>query len=422
MSILIKKAHLLDPSTGVDGIYDCLIDKKKIQKIAKDIKDDNAKVIDGKGKYLFPGLVDLHVHFREPGFEYKETIESGIAAARKGGFVACVSMPNTSPASDNECVIELIKQRAKAQDFSIFPSGTITKGRNGKELAPLAELKRSGCPAVTDDGDSVSDPLLLRRAMEYAKMHDLVVMIHAEEHALSKNGCMNEGRVATRMGLRGIPNAAEDVIVARDIELARLTGAKVHFQHVSTKRSVELIRDAKKSGLSVTGEATPHHIALSDECITDYDSNKKMNPPLRSPEDRKAVVSAVKKGILDIIATDHAPHADVEKDVEFDKAPFGIIGLETALAISLTELYHKAKMPLSDIVERMSVKPQEIIGISGFAEIREGSIANLCLVDVDEEWTVSKADLRSKSSNSPFLGAKLKGRVYGTISNGKYYD
>ena len=422
MKLLIKAAHVIDPANSIDTVCDVLIEKKYITKIGNNIKSDDAKVIDAKGLFLIPGLVDLHVHFRDPGYEYKETIESGIQAAIKGGFVACVTMPNTKPATDNASILRDILTKAATAKFRIFPSGAITKGRAGKELTEMAEMKEAGCLAITDDGDCVADSLLFRRALEYAKMNKLVVMVHAEEHDLSKNGCMNESIVSSKMGLRGIPNAAEDVIVARDIELARLTGAHVHFQHVSTKRAVEMIRDAKKDGVNITAEAAPHHIALSDEDIVDYDTNMKMNPPLRRPEDKKAVVQGIKKGIIDAIATDHAPHSILEKDVEFDKAPFGTIGLETALAVVLTELFHSGIMSLPDVVERMSIAPQRILGVDGFAAVKEGSEANLCLFDLDKEWVVGENSFASKSSNSCFIGKTLRGKVVGTVVGGVLHE
>lgn len=421
MKLLIKNAHLVDPSQSLDGVFDVLIEKKVIAKIARSITDASAKVIDAKGLHLLPGLIDLHVHFRDPGYEHKETIETGIRAALRGGFVACMPMPNTRPATDNQSIVERLLRKADENDFTLLPCGTITKGRKGKELSEMADLKAAGCVAVSDDGDSVANAILHRRALEYASMLGLVVSVHAEDKKLSKGGYINEGPVATRLGLAGIPNASEDAIVARDIELARLTGAHLHLQHISTARALQLIAEAKKEGLRVSCEVTPHHIALSDEDITGYDTNYKMNPPLRSPGDRAALIKALQNGIIDIIATDHAPHQEVEKDVEFDQAPFGTIGLETALGVCLSALYHTQRVSLADIVALLSINPQRIIGLHEFAVLKKGAVANVCLVDLDREWTVSPASFSSRSRNSCFLGRTLKGKVVATISKGLYH-
>jgi dihydroorotase len=421
MKLLIKNAHLVDPSQSLDGVFDVLIEKKVISNITKSISDSSAKVIDAKGLHLLPGLVDLHVHFRDPGYEHKETIETGIGAALRGGFVACMPMPNTRPATDNQSIVERLLRKARENDFTILPCGSMTKGRAGKELSEMADLKAAGCVAVSDDGDSVENAILHRRALEYASMLGLVVSVHAEDKKLSKGGYINEGAVATRLGLAGIPNASEDTIVARDIELARLTGAHLHIQHISTERAVALVEQAKKEGVCVSCEVTPHHIALSEEDISGYDTNFKMNPPLRSERDRKALIKALEKGVIDIIATDHAPHQEVEKDVEFDQAPFGTIGLETALGVCLTHLYHTKLLPLSGIVTLMSINPQRIINLHDFATLKKGTSANLCLVDLEREWTVSPDSFSSKSRNSCFLGSVLKGKVVATISKGLYH-
>ncbi len=418
MDYIIKSAHVIDPKNNIDDVLDVLIEKKFITKIDKNINSSSAKEIDANGLYLFPGLVDLHAHFRDPGFEYKETIESGAKAAFHGGFVGCVSMANTQPVCDNPSVVETILKKAQHINFSIFPCGTVTKGGEGSELSEMADLRAAGCLAVSDDGNSVADILVQRRALEYASMLGLLIMIHAEDKQLSKNGLINEGLVSTRLGLRGIPNAAEDVMVARDIELVKLTGAPIHFQHVSTRRAVELIGEAKKAGLPVTAEATPHHCTLIDEDIVTYNTNFKINPPLRSIDDRDAIVRGLEMNIIDAIATDHAPHQDVEKDIEFDKALFGTTGLETALAVILTYFYHKNILSLQDIVKKMSLNPQSILGLSDFAEVKKDIEANLVLVDINKEWTVEKKSFVSKSKNSCFLGKKLKGKVAATICKG----
>ncbi|MBU1863011.1 MAG: dihydroorotase [Candidatus Omnitrophica bacterium] len=421
MTLLIKQAHIIDPKNDIDDVRDVLIEGKIITKIAKKITVSADEEIEAKGLYLFPGLVDLHTHFREPGYEYKETIESGSCAARRGGFVGCVSMPNTEPACDNASIVETIVAKAKDAHFSVFPCGAITKNREGEELSEMADLKAAGCRTVSDDGNSVAHTLVFRRALEYAHMLGLLVMIHAEDTNLSKNGLIHEGLISTQLGLRGIPHAAEDIIVARDIELAKLTGARIHFQHVSTKRAIALIREAKHEGVAVTAEVTPHHLALIDEDIISYDTNFKVNPPFRSREDREALCKGLQEGVIDAIATDHAPHQEMEKDVEFDQAPFGTIGLETALAVILTQLYHTKRLSLKDIVQKMSVNPQAILGLTDFAEVKTGIEGNICLVDVNKEWMVEKNTLHSLSKNSCFLGAKLKGKVVATVCQGEIY-
>ena len=421
MKLIIKQPHIIDPKNQLDGIFDVAIENGTIANVAKSINGKADETIEAKGLYLFPGLLDLHTHLREPGYEYQETIASGAAAARAGGFVGCVSMPNTEPACDSASVVDAILAKAAKAQFSVFPCGAITKARAGKELSEMADLKAAGCIAVSDDGCSVPDALLARRSMEYASMNGLLVMIHPEDRDLSKAGFIHEGVTSTRLGLRGIPHAAEDVMVARDIELAKLSGAAIHFQHVSSARSVHLIREAKKRGVKVTAEVTPHHIALIDEDIIEYNTNLKINPPLRGKGDRDALIQGLADGTIDAIATDHAPHQEMEKDVEFDKAAFGTIGLETALAVALTKLYHTKVLSLKELIMKMSINPQTILGLTDFAEVKKGIVANLCLVDVGKEWIVKKEALHSLSKNSCFLGQKLKGHVTATICQGVLY-
>lgn len=422
MNLLIQGAHILDPRNKRDEILDLFIKGGKISKIAKDIKTDGIEIFNGKKLYVIPGLIDLHSHFREPGHEGKETIHTGSEAAIRGGFVASVSMPNTDPPCDHQGVIDIIIRKAKEVPYHIFPSGTISKGRLGKELSEMADLKKAGIVAVTDDGDWVSDSLLMRRAMEYASMLDLIVMSHCEDKRLSAEGVMNEGYISTRLGLPGIPMASEEVAVSRDIELARLTGAKLHLCHISTGRAVELIRRAKEEGLAITAEVTPHHLSLNDEAVEGYNTHFKMNPPLRTKEDCLAVRKALREGVIDCIATDHAPHTAEDKMQEFDTAPFGVIGLETALPVALTELYHGEKWPLKDVVYRMSTRPAEILGLGpAFGGLKEGEEANLAIIDIEEEWRVTVKDFKSKSHNSCFLNQKLKGKILATICAGKLW-
>lgn len=420
--ILIKDAKLVSPEFN-EELRDVRIKSGKVVEIATGLAaTEKEEVLEAKGLHLLPGLVDLHTHFREPGQEAKETIASGCRAAIRGGFVASVSMPNTNPACDHVGVIDNIIRKSKEVPYHLFPSGTISKARSGKELSEMADLKRAGIVAVTDDGDWVGDSLLMRRAMEYASMLDLIVMSHCEDARLSAEGVMNEGLNSTKLGLRGKPGASEEIATGRDLELVRLTGAHLHVCHISTARAVELVRRAKAEGLRVTAEATPHHLALTDDLIEGYDTNYKMNPPLRTKEDMKAVREGLRDGTIDCVATDHAPHTSEDKMHEFDHAPCGVIGLETALPVVLTELYHQDGWSLQDIVQVTSKKPADILKLgSQFGHITQGKQANLTLVDLNAEWTVTPNDFLSKSSNSCFLGRKLKGKVTATICAGKLW-
>jgi len=422
MNLLIRSAHVVDPATEIDAVLDVRIQDGKIGKLGKNLDSSGDEVLEAKGQYLFPGFIDLHSHFREPGFEGKETIATGSLAALKGGYVGSVSMPNTNPPCDQQSVVDNILRKAREVPYHIFPAGTISKGRQGKELSEMADLKRAGIVAVTDDGDWVPDSLLMRRAMEYASMLGLIVMSHCEDRRLSAKGVMNEGISSTKLGLPGIPAASEEIAVARDIELARYTGCHLHVCHVSTARSVELIRRARAEGLRVTSEVTPHNLSLTDEAIEGYNTNCKMYPPLRTQEDVTALRKALREGVVDCIATDHAPHTQEEKMGQFDEAPFGTIGLETATGVVLTELYHGEKWTLNDMVRILSKRPAEILGIQDrFGLIKEGIEANLALVDLDRQWTVRAEELRSKSKNSCFIKHQLKGRVSATICAGKIW-
>ena len=429
MNLLIKNAHWVDPAAQKDlksaeslPVVDLYLQGGKIREIGTSLSIPGAEIFEAKGLYLFPGLIDLHTHFREPGYESKETISTGARAALKGGFVASVSMPNTLPPCDHQSVIDNIIRKAKEVPYHIFPAGTISKGREGKELSEMADLKQAGIVAVTDDGDWVSDSLLMRRAMEYASMLGLIVMSHCEDRRLAASGVMNESLVSTKLGLHGIPGASEEVAVARDIELARLTGARLHLCHLSTARSLELVRRAKAEGVPVTAEVTPHHLTLSEELIEGYDTNFKMNPPLRSQEDVYALRQGLREGIIDCIATDHAPHTAEEKMLEFDTAPFGVIGLETALAVILTELYHKDRWTLAEIAKKMSFQPAQILNLAnGLGKIAQGTEANLTVVDIHKEWVVTDDQFESKSRNSCFLNRKLKGKVVATVCAGKIW-
>lgn len=422
MDFLIKEAHIFDPKNKIDEVLDLYVRKGRIAELKKGIEVPDAEVFHAKGLHLFPGLIDAHVHFREPGYEQKETIATGAQAALRGGFVAVVTMPNTNPPCDHQSVIDNIIRKAREVPFHVFPAGTITRGREGKQLSEMADLKRAGVWAVSDDGNWVQDSLVMRRAMDYASMLDLLVIQHVEDQILSANGVMNEGLMSTKLGLHGIPSASEVVAVLRDVELAKLTGARLHLQHLSTKEALDIVRKAKSEGVSVTCEVTPHHISLTDEALLDYDTNFKMNPPLRTEEDRQALVKGLSDGTVDIIASDHAPHTEEEKMEEFKDAPYGVIGLETSLGVVLTELYHKKILSLEDVVRKMSTRPAEILKLpTGFGEVRVGSVANITFVDLNQEWTVRAEDFVSKSRNSCFVGKKLKGRVTATLCSGRLW-
>jgi dihydroorotase len=417
MNILIKNGHIIDPANNVDEKLDLLVADGKIAKLGKpgSITANGAQVIDASGKLVVPGLIDLHVHLREPGYEYKETVATGTAAAKAGGFTAVCCMPNTNPVNDNRSVTELILSQAARGSSRVFPIGAITKGSKGEELAEMGELHEAGCVGISDDGRPVMSAAVMRRAMEYSRIFDIAVVSHCEDAGLAAKGVMNEGFVATELGLRGIPNAAEDVMTGRDISLAELTGARLHICHVSTTGAVRMIREAKQRGVRVTAETCPHYFTLTDEAVRGYNTMAKMNPPLRTAGDVAAIKQGLKDGTLDVIATDHAPHGTDEKSVEFDAAPFGIVGLETSVGLSL-KLVHDGVLTMSQLIERMSTAPGRIIKNGGTLSLGAG--ADITIIDPNEEWTVKAAEFKSKSKNTPFDGWKLKGRAVQTIVGG----
>ena len=422
MSILIKGGRIVDPSQGIDEKGNLLIENGKIKSFPKTTKkfesDRKVSVIDAKGKVVSPGLVDIHVHLREPGFEHKETISSGCKSAAAGGFTSIVCMPNTNPVNDNASVTEYILLKARTEGIvNVFPIGAITKGEMGETLAQIGEMYEAGCVGVSDDGMPVMDSKVMRHAMEYVQAFDIPVISHAEDKNLSGVGVMNEGEVSTQLGLAGIPCASEDVMVSRDITVAELTGGRLHICHVSTAGSVRLIRAAKKRGVKVTAEVTPHHFMLTDEAVNEYDTNAKMNPPLRGKKDRKAVIEGLKDGTLDAIATDHAPHSEDEKKVEFDLAPFGIVGLETALPLSL-KLVEDGVLTLSQMISKLTDSPSKILNL-GKGTLEIGSAADVVIFDPEKEITIERDKFHSKSKNSPFHGWSLKGEVQHTIVDGK---
>lgn len=418
-SLWIKNARVIDPAAKRDAVGDLFVKNGKIVDSLSATDRKRAKVIDATGLVACPGLVDVHVHFREPGQTHKETIKTGSHAAAAGGFTTVVCMPNTSPPASSTGTIQYIKDAIKRDAVvKVYPTGCITVDMKGEALAPIGSLKKAGVVAITDDGDCVQSNELMRRACEYAKMFDLPLMDHCQDHSMTVGAVMNEGEVSTRLGLQGWPNAAEDLIVARNIILSTYTGAHIHMQHISSKNSVELLRRAKARKINVSAEATPHHLALTDEALGTYDTHFKMNPPLRTEEDRQALIEGLKDGTLDIVATDHAPHTNYEKDMEFDYAPNGILGLETALPVTLGVLVREAKMKLPRVIDLLTRRPAELFNLPA-GTLASDSAADICLFDPQEKWTYDAPTGFSKSGNSPWDGATLTGRIKSTIVNGR---
>ena len=418
-ALWIRNARVIDPASRRDSVGDLFaLDGKMVARLSAADRG-RARKIDARGLVASPGLVDIHVHFREPGQTHKETIATGSRAAAAGGFTTVVCMPNTTPPADNAGTIQFILDAARrGAVVKVLPTGCITIGMKGDTLAPIGSLKRAGVVAITDDGDCVQSNELMRRAIEYAKMFDLPVMDHCQDQSMTEGAVMNEGDMSIRLGLRGWPNAAEDVIVSRNVILSAYTGAHIHMQHISSALSVEIVRRAKADGVRVTAEATPHHIALTDAALATYDTNFKMNPPLRTEADRRAIIAGLRDGTLDCIATDHAPHTDYEKDKEFDFAPNGILGLETALAVVLDVLVRRNRFRLPHALDLMTRRPADILGLpAGTLEV--GAAADICLFDPDEAWTYNAKAGQSKSSNSPWSGRELVGRVKTTIVDGR---
>ncbi len=419
MQIRIKGARVLDPG-NIDDKKDIIIRESIIEAIIDPGESGpkaDYKIIDAENMLVVPGLIDVHVHLREPGHEYKESIETGLRAAAKGGFTAICSMPNTNPVNDNGQITKFIINRAKELGLSkVYPAGAISRESMGESLAEIYEMKQAGIVAVTDDGKPVENSNLMRRALEYCNDLDIPIFVHAEELSLVNGGSMNEGRVATRYGIKGIPNAAESVMVVRDIVLAELTGSPVHFCHISTKESVKAIREAKKRGVQVTCETAPHYFTLTDEDVKDYNTNFKMNPPLRSREDQQAVIQGLLDGTIDMIASDHAPHSVMEKDVEFDMAAFGIIGLETSLSLSLKLVQDKI-LTMEELVNKMSKHPAKLIKLNN--DIKSGNLADLTIIDPEMSYKIDPETFESKSRNTPFSGFKVKGGTFLTMVNGR---
>lgn len=418
MKILIKGGLIVDPRNKLNEVSDLFIENGRVKQVAKKIVEKADKEIDAKGKVVCPGLIDVHVHLRQPGFEYKETIETGLRAAAKGGFTGVCPMPNTNPVADRRSDMEfMIGEAARLKLVNLWPVGAVTHRQEGKELTEFGELYKGGAIALSDDGHPITDSNILRRALLYSKKFDLVIMVHCQDEGLFCGGCMNEGFVSTKLGLPGIPAESESIEVARDIQLADLTGARLHFCHISSRKSLELIRQAKAQGSKVTAETCPHYFHLTDEAVLNYNTFAKMNPPLRTQEDVDAIKKALKDGTVDVISTDHAPHTENEKDVEFDKAPFGIIGLETSLPLSL-RLVEEKVLSLDDLVRKMSVKPAEILKIDR-GHLSVGAVADVTVFDPNFEWKVEKDKLESKSKNSPFLGWPMKGKATDLLVQGR---
>jgi dihydroorotase len=417
MSILIKGGRVIDPTQSIDDVLDILVDDGMVKEMGKGLKAPGAETIDAKGLLVVPGLIDMHVHLRDPGLEYKEDIVSGTKAAAAGGFTSVACMPNTKPVNDNKTVTAYILDKAAREgSVNVFPIGAITQGSKGEALAEMGELKEAGCVAVSDDGHPVANAELMRRALEYARGMGIMVISHAEEKALVGEGVMNEGFVSTELGLKGIPRVAEDIATARDVMLAEYTSSPIHIAHVSTRGAVRVIRDAKARGVRVTCETAPHYFSLTDDAVRGYETNAKMNPPLRETDDVAAIKEGLADGTIDAIATDHAPHHLDEKDVEFNLALNGIIGLGTSLPLSL-RLVEEKVLDLNGMVEKMSCNPARILGIDR-GSLKPGKPADITIIDPDREWVVEADCLASKSKNSPFIGMTMKGWAVYTIVGG----
>jgi dihydroorotase len=421
-ALLLRGGRLVDPSQGLNDIGDLLIVNGKIEgrgKLGEVRRDDGLETVDCVGRVVSPGFVDVHCHLREPGREEVETITTGARAAAAGGFTAVCAMPNTDPVTDNQAAVGfIIRQAQRAGGARVYPIGAISIGQMGKTLAEFGEMVGAGAVAVSDDGKPVVSAQLMRTALEYARTFDIPVADHCEEPTLAANGAMNEGLVSARLGLKGIPAEAEEIMAIRDILLARLTGGRIHLCHMSTKGSVELIRWGKERGINVTAEVCPHHLSLTEDAVEGYDTNAKMNPPLRTAADVAALQEAVKDGTIDVIATDHAPHHYDEKEREFADAPNGIVGLETALAVNLTWLVHRGVIDVPTLVERMACAPARLFKLPG-GSLRRGGAADVTVFDPDASWTVDPARFLSKGRNTPYAGQILRGLVELTLVDGR---
>ncbi len=426
---ILNNIRMIDPISSLDSIGSITIENGRIKEIGEVLDSDKKKgdqfeVYELNGALCAPGFLDIHVHLREPGFEAKETIESGTKAAVKGGFTTVCAMPNTDPPADKGTVISYVKEKAaEANNCNVLPIGCITKGRRGEEIAEYGELGEAGVVGISDDGDTVMNSEVMRRSFEYAINFDLPLLTHCEDEDLAKGGQINEGYYSTVLGLKGIPCEAEDIIINRDIELAWLTGAKLHICHVSTRNGVEIIRKAKEKGLNITAEACPHHFSLTDKMAMSFDTFSKVKPPLRSKEDVEEVIKGLQDDVLDVIASDHAPHARHEKEVEYDYAPFGISGIETMIPVTLTYLYHENLLNIQEIVKKFTANPANVLRLNE-PRLQAGDVADLTLIDLDKVKEVKKMDFFSMGTNNPYIGQELKGWPVMTVVNGdiKYLD
>ena len=419
MALLIKNGRVIDPASHTDRVADVLIDEGKIVGVGPDLSKAGSAVFDATGMIVAPGFIDMHVHLREPGFEHAETIESGSRAAAAGGFTSICCMPNTKPINDSAMVTSYIVERARRNAVvNVFPIGAITKGSEGEELAAIGAMKAAGAVAISDDGKPVMNSRVMRRAMEFAKSYAIPLIDHCEDLNLSAGGDMHEGARSVRLGLRGIPSASEDVMVSRDLILAQLTGARYHVAHLSTRNAAAMVAYARANGLPVTAEVTPHHFVLADENITEYDSNYKMKPPLRGVGDRSSVIHALMNGTIQAIATDHAPHPGSEKMQEFERCPFGIIGLETAIGLTLDELVHPGKISLAKMVELFTTGPESVVNL-GRGTLAAGAPGDVTIFSTDAKWTYDVNQSASRSRNSPFDGRTFTGGPMATVVAGE---
>jgi len=419
VTLLLKNARVVDPSQRLDAVRDVLVENGRIAKVAERITKEGAQVLDLSGLHVCPGFIDMHVHLREPGYEWKETIATGTRAAAAGGFTGIACMPNTVPPIDSRSVVEFVLAQARQHGtVRVYPIGCVSKGQMGEELAEMGDMAIAGARGFSDDGKPVASAGLMRRALEYARIFDLPVIDHCEEPTLVAGGVVHEGEVSTRLGLKGWPGVAEDLMVQRDVLLAQYTGGSVHIAHMSTARSAEIVRRAKREGIKVTCEVTPHHLVLEQSAVAGYDTNAKMNPPLRTEPDRAALVEALADGTVDAIATDHAPHHADEKCVEFSLAPFGVVGLETAVSLALDRLVHEGRLPLTRLVELFTTGPARVLRLDK-GTLAVGVDADLTVLDVDREFKVDPEAFRSKSANTPFGGWTLRGGPVMTIVGGR---